>query len=441
MVNRTIANLLNLDGIPLNVSGAQPIKSPKFLIVSRPPTVNDNGPQYIIGTIWIHSDRALAEPYQFWYLADNKLGQPGNYPNATWLRFTTGDHALEQITTTDDGNIAIPVANNFFFTGQNGVSVLTPVNGADTITFQNDGTLGGSFPTDSGTATPSGGVLNIFGSVGAGHTGDNINTTASGDTVVVHLNKSIHQPNTTSDGTQGAYYLGATGSPLAGGTLFMHNYGTRNAFLGSGAGNLTLTTASATDNTGIGNVSLSSIVTAAQNVSVGSGAMQNATIANNCVIVGYNAGNSITTMDAAVCIGSGACQSLDSEPTTDGFVSIGYQSSNLATDISPTTFTPNTVVGGYAMQNCTDGGIGCTAIGQQAFRTFTGTGVNNSINTGVGHAAGQGWVTGTNNSFIGGRSGAISASGTSTANGSQNTALGAWSYGNSSGSLKDNRFI
>ena len=65
---------------------------------------------------------------------------------------------------------------------------------------------------DTGTATPVLGEIKIKG-------GDNIHTYGSGKTIFVHLNKSIDQPTTNFDLSEGAYNLG--------GLPFLHNWAWR----------------------------------------------------------------------------------------------------------------------------------------------------------------------------------------------------------------------
>ena len=92
--------------------------------------------------------------------------------------------------------------------------------------------------------------------------GDNINCTdPGGPIVIVNLNKSIDQPATSTDGTEGVYAID--------GNDFLHAYGSQNTFVGSSAGNRTLTTLSSMSNTGIGSQSLNSLTTGGDNTAIG----------------------------------------------------------------------------------------------------------------------------------------------------------------------------
>lgn len=128
--------------------------------------------------------------------------------------------------------------------------------------------------------------------------GENLNDSGTATDPIINLNRTIHWPNTTADGLQGAIYLGATcaANECTGGTLFLHNYGTQNVFLGSPAGNLTLNATTSSGNVGIGNFALSALTAAANNnVAIGFDAGSSGTIFGNNVFVGANSGQYITS--------------------------------------------------------------------------------------------------------------------------------------------------
>jgi hypothetical protein len=191
------------------------------------------------------------------------------------------------------------------------------------------------FPTDAGIAIPAAGVLNIFG-------GPNINTSGSGNTVDVNLNTSILQPPTNSSGTTGVYALGTTGFAN---DRFLYAFGPTNTFCGYQSGNLTLTPGTAIQNTGIGNVALSSL-----------------TVAFGNTAVGWMAGSSLTTGETNTAVGSQA----------------------LASD---TAGAQNVAIGVQAMVN-TLGAFQNVAIGAQALVASQG----GTTNICVGHNAGNGYL-------------------------------------------------
>src|SRR6202789_3693277 len=150
--------------------------------------------------------------------------------------------------TGDSGGPQSPLAGNVNILGTAGDIVVTGTT--NTLTISTSGAIATSYVTNAGTAVPAAGVLNVLG--GPSSAGTNMNTTGSGNTVDVVLNDSLFFPNTNSAGTQGVLFWG--------GARFIHNFGATNTFVGGSAGNLTLTTANATENTGIGHAALASLV-------------------------------------------------------------------------------------------------------------------------------------------------------------------------------------
>lgn len=124
-------------------------------------------------------------------------------------------------------------------------------------------------------------------------------TATSGNLVVTSGNLVL--PNTSS----------SVGQITWGGTPYIHNYTTRNIFIGQSAGNFTNTSS---DNTGIGYQALKSITTgtsgAGQNSACGSGSLQSLTSGFNCTAVGYNSLNLATTGNQNHAFGSLALSAL-----------------------------------------------------------------------------------------------------------------------------------
>jgi hypothetical protein len=193
-----------------------------------------------------------------------------------------------------------------------GISI---TDGDNQIVITNTGGGGGggllTVPTDSGIGiVTAGGTLNLY-------FGDNTNTavtttTVPNDTLSVNLNKWIIWPNSDAAATQGGISLG--------GTRFMHNLGAAlagggsvNTFLGSQAGNHTLTTGTAVNNVGIGAKALFGLSTGYSNVAIGVNALGAAggNTTYNSIAIGHNALSSITgltggTMRDCIAIGVGA---------------------------------------------------------------------------------------------------------------------------------------
>lgn len=124
---------------------------------------------------------------------------------------------------------------------------------------------------DTGSALPD--VLGNLKVAG----GDNINTTAASNIITINLDDSINQPVTSSDGTQGLYSIDFHD--------FMHNYGTRNTFLGRESGRRDQDIGS--DNTAIGIDTLKSINSyGSENVAIGHLASDSADSDSRSVIMG-----------------------------------------------------------------------------------------------------------------------------------------------------------
>ena len=207
--------------------------------------------------------------------------------------------------TPDIGGVVTATANNINLLGSTYIQTVgTPLTSTINIDLTAD--IAASYTTDAGSAVPALNVLQILG-------GENINTAGATNIVTINLNETIHWSNTNIAGTTGAIYLGATGG--VGGTLFMHNYGTGNIWLGQNAGNLTLTTGSATFNTGLGDGVLSAITIGSTNSaggafsqasltsgdfnsSWGAGSLVNLVSGSNNLVLGQDAGNTYTTNES-----------------------------------------------------------------------------------------------------------------------------------------------
>ena len=240
---------------------------------------------------------------------------------------------IETLTGNAGGAVGPDGAFNINILGGGFVDV-TGNPGTNTLTITVNGTLAQDFVTDSGTATPAANTLNVLG-------GDNMNTAGAGDTVTIHLNETIHWPNTNAGGTTGVIFLGGAGG--AGGSRFLHNFsngGTGNTFLGEDAGNLTNTSSSCTAigtdslisittgplNTAVGRGSLRSETVGDANTAIGSSALQNLVsvsdqFANN-VAIGHNAGFNVTTGYSNTIIGTHAATFAGASGLTTGFANV-----------------------------------------------------------------------------------------------------------------------
>ena len=200
---------------------------------------------------------------------------------------------------------------------------------------------------DAGGAVPA--TLNNIDILG----GDNIGTVGviAASTITVNLDKSIAQPVTNAAGTEGLYTLG--------GVDFISNYGTDNAFFG-GAGNRTLTTATAIKNVAIGSQALTQITTAHENIAIG-----------------YNSLGSMISGGNSIAIGAEALLGVTATPGTN--IAIGYNALKRVT-----TTCNNTAVGTNA---CVHLGWAGGNASQNSFFGFGSapTMKNGDWNTGIGY--------------------------------------------------------
>lgn len=154
------------------------------------------------------------------------------------------------------------------------------------------GAAADTFPTNSGTANPIAGILNILG-------GDNMNTEASAaNTISINLNEYISWPASTE--TSGIIYLNSN--------RFMYAAGTGSTFVGETSGNLTTATSGLGENTCFG------YHTGQLLDGTSGGGSRN-------TLVGYNAGAALTTSITNTVVGAETLPSAVSNANT----AVGYQ--------------------------------------------------------------------------------------------------------------------
>jgi hypothetical protein len=304
--------------------GTNADQPPNMHFEDRAPTSYDT--QASIGDFWI--DSSAADANKLWVLVSLQGSASTKGESASWIQLGSGGGSGVNTLTGNSGGAVPPTANNINVVGDGttanvvgtpGTSTLTisasasvPIQfdadtgsavpvlgvlnvfGADgiatsgagnTVTIGTNGTIANQYDTDSGSAIPAGGILNVLG-------GSNINTTGAGDTVTVNLNDYIEWP--ASSATSGIIYID--------GFEFMSAYGTNNTFLGNAAGNLTLNTGSAIQNTGIGTTALLSLTTGASNTALGGSALGSLTTGSSSIGIGLNAGVNYTTESSNICI-------------------------------------------------------------------------------------------------------------------------------------------
>lgn len=204
--------------------------------------------------------------------------------------------------------------------------IITNSAGGITIAATGSGSGLVTANADTGSATTSSNAMTWAG-------GSNINTSATGSTVTVNLNNSPSVSGsltavTSITSTAGNFIITSASSATLGkitqsGSNLLHTYGTVNTFLGSSAGNTSLTIANSVANVGIGTSSLGALITSTSNTGVGyislsaltGGSGLNTGIGygsgyqlvtgSNCAFLGYLSGSNYTTNESSnICIGS-----------------------------------------------------------------------------------------------------------------------------------------
>jgi len=208
------------------------------------------------------------------------------------------------------------------------------------------------------------------------------------------------------------------GNVLKNGTVFLHNFGTSNTFLGSGAGNFAMT---GSFNTGVGKLALSSNTTGLSNTALGFLALTANTTGNVNTAIGLQALMANTTGAFNTAVGAGAlpANTTASQNTAVGHVALAANTTggnNTAVGFfainDNTTGTSNTAIGSAALAANTTGSAN-VAVGQLALAANTVGGANVAVgdhaltnNTGgsniaLGFLAGSNLTTGNGNIDIG----------------------------------------
>ena len=182
---------------------------------------------------------------------------------------------------------------------------------------------------------------------------------------------------------------------------YIHFYGNENFFLGSGAGNLTLTGG---HNTAIGADALGNLENGGENVAIGNKALENATSAYQNIALGRDSMLNCTSGTDNIAIGTSTLDGLTTGANciAIGPGAVGNSNANHIIGIGTNTFAAintgieNIGIGCRAFEDNTDGNYG-VAIGHHALRENT-TGVRN---TAIGRAALLNNTTGEHNVAIG----------------------------------------
>lgn len=151
-------------------------------------------------------------------VGDGTTIQVAGFPGSSSLVVSALGTNLISSLTGNTGGAVFTTADNINLIGAGAISV-TGNPGTSTLTIAQGGTVASSFPTDSGTAIPSGGILNVLGSNG-------LSTQGVGNTVTVIGTGDLAQSFITSPAT-------GTAIPAAGVLTFAAGVGTTITAAGS----------------------------------------------------------------------------------------------------------------------------------------------------------------------------------------------------------------
>ena len=318
------------------------------------------------GLIWQRTSPTAQQPdgpvlYQLLFSAS---GTPGTVP----VFDTNPRHLANSPITVSSGNIIVGGGSGLSINGGNGI-----------MTFAS----GQSFP----------GISSLAGKITVRATNNVVSNAVSADTAnavvrrdgsgnfsagTVTLSGNLAMPSTTSS---------SVGVITVAGTRFIHSFGSANTFVGSSAGNLTMTgtnntavgfnafraNTSGSANSAFGNNALFSLNTfSSGNVALGSQALGSLASGDNNVAVGQNAGFSLTGGSNNIYIGADA--GAASETNTIRIGGNGLQSSTFIQGIAG-----QTSASGVAVLVGTGGKLGTTTSSRRYKQDIANLGAESDV--------------------------------------------------------------
>lgn len=206
---------------------------------------------------------------------DGILTVAGDPATSTLTIVTPGSIAISY--ATDIGGPAVPVLHTLNVFGGNNI---TTTGAGNTITIDLTGTTNHAVQVGNATGSLTSLAVGATGEGLMGNTGADPSWTGSptfsgtvtggtglvattGDVTITAGNLDL--PNTNAAGTEGIIGFG--------GAMWINNLGTHNTFVGEDSGNLALTIATTTDNTGLGYHALNVLDGASNSVAIGADAL------------------------------------------------------------------------------------------------------------------------------------------------------------------------
>lgn len=315
-----------LNGInPLAYIGDNAYQPPEFVTNTRPPTSTDSS-NFELGTIWLNTGNNIPPEAQDIWMLVALLGG-----SATWVQLSGGMGDVQTLTGNTGGAVGPDGAGNINVVGDaTGITIVgNPGTNTLTASLVGGGIAAQSFPTGAGVSTVSGGtavptalgVLNILGAhnVDTGAAVANTvtvfgtNTVTLGDLVAIPANTPALTMTTGDIKFLGSVLSATTNQKIvfpSNGDPNIISFLFNNVFIGSGAGNDTMTAGMAIFNIGIGPSALHSLTTGFANVATANGALMNCTTGSSNNAYGYQALSALTTGSNNCAFGGSALASL-----------------------------------------------------------------------------------------------------------------------------------
>lgn len=168
MACNNVPNQSKLNGLnPLAYMGVRPSSPPQLVVQKRDPDTTDN--KYALGSFWLK----IQPTYTLYILVNLNVGV------ATWISLTGGSAGGIQTLTGNSGGPVGPDINSNINVVGDGVAIVSVGNPlSNTLTFTIGSSIADEYHTDSGTAIPSAGILNVLGS-------GVISTSGAGNTITI----------------------------------------------------------------------------------------------------------------------------------------------------------------------------------------------------------------------------------------------------------------
>ena len=247
-----------------------------------------------------------------------------------------GTTAVDITAAGTNGQVVIAAtgANPAFATLTSTGSTVAFTLGANTLNLETGSAVAKSFTTNSGTATPSAGILSIVGSHG-------LNTSGATNVVTVAVNNTLTLGDLSVIAAGSSALTATTGDiTITAGNLNIPSTTSADVGVLNQGGNRLLFCYPDFRNTFVGVASGNFSVSGIQNVAVGNNALQDLTSGSSLTCVGFGAGQHLTSAGQVTAVGAGA---LANSLTGDLCCAYGFQSQNITTSSGNNSFGFNSL--------------------------------------------------------------------------------------------------